>query len=59
MTTPNKGLQGQRPELDYIRGVAMLAELCSHRIGVIGIFSLAAASSTALFTHYNSDEPQY
>ena len=34
----NKELQGHRPELDGIRGLAILAVLCSHGVGVTGIF---------------------
>jgi hypothetical protein len=58
MTIPNKELQVHRPELDGIRRLVILAVLCSHGVGVTGIFFLAAASSTALFTHKNAEEPQ-
>ena len=47
MTIPNKELEGHRPELDGIRGLAILAVLCSHGVGVTGIF-LVRHNSLAL-----------
>src|SRR5579863_2889035 len=38
MTSEEKGAKAHSPELDGIRGLAILGVLCSHGVGLIGLF---------------------
>lgn len=58
MTIPNKELQGHRPELDGIRGLAILAGLCSHGVGVTGNFSPQRIRSLPSSLTNSAEEPQ-